>query len=182
MLDSNPEASTAFAGNMRYLSSRPGFAGMETALVRDFPWNSLSQNTERFEGGLIVVDVGGGLGRIASQLIQHHDRLVIDRCIVQDLPRVISQAKDEAPASLFSDGRAEFCPYDFLGHVQPVEGADVYLFRTVLHDWSDESARGILRNMVPALSPGAHVIVQDFILPPPGLLSFFHEKTISFVS
>ena len=43
--------------------------------------------------------------------------------------------------------------------------ADVYLLRSILHDWSDKYAILILRNLVPALKDGARVLIADFIMP-----------------
>lgn len=44
-------------------------------------------------------------------------------------------------------------------------GADVYLLRSILHDWSDKYAVLILKNLVPALKDGARVLIADFISP-----------------
>ena len=43
--------------------------------------------------------------------------------------------------------------------------ADVYLLRSILHDWSDKYAIQILQNLVPALKDGAWVLIADFISP-----------------
>lgn len=45
-------------------------------------------------------------------------------------------------------------------------GADVYLLRSVLHDWSDEFAIKILKKLVPALEKGkGKVLINDICLP-----------------
>ena len=46
--------------------------------------------------------------------------------------------------------------------------ADVYLLRSILHDWSDKYAIIILKNLVPALKDGARVLIADFIMPEAG--------------
>lgn len=39
--------------------------------------------------------------------------------------------------------------------------------RAVLHNWSDKYAVQILRNLIPALKPGAKVLVNDVVTPDP---------------
>ncbi|PYH83237.1 S-adenosyl-L-methionine-dependent methyltransferase [Aspergillus uvarum CBS 121591] len=67
--------------------------------------------------------------------------------------------------------------HDFLTP-QPVHGADVYLLRWILHDWSDTYAVKILRNLTPALTPGARVVVNDICIPEPGVLGPKAERDI----
>lgn len=45
---------------------------------------------------------------------------------------------------------------------QPVQ-ADVYVFKMILHDWPDAEAAKILRALVPALKPGARVLLFEYI-------------------
>jgi hypothetical protein len=80
----------------------------------------------------LFVDVGGSQGHVSAHLAEAFPKL---RFIVQDLPQVIGTRKDEL-SSLIRD-RIEFMPYDMFTE-QPVKGADVYLFRYVLHNWPDE--------------------------------------------
>lgn len=49
-----------------------------------------------------------------------------------------------------------------------LKDADVYLLRSILHDWSDKYAVIILKNLVPALKDGARVLIADFIMPEAG--------------
>ncbi|RAH70083.1 uncharacterized protein BO66DRAFT_438444 [Aspergillus aculeatinus CBS 121060] len=92
------------------------------------------------------------------------------QCIVQDAAQVVSQAISTAQAQPATDAsrtvepRIEFQAHDFF-HEQPVKGADVYLLRLVLHDWSDKYALQILRALIPALQPGAKVVVNDRVVP-----------------
>jgi len=67
--------------------------------------------------------------------------------------------------------------HDFITE-QPVRGADVYLLRWILHNWSDKYSTQILRNLVPALKPGAKVVICDNVLLAPGLLSRWHETRL----
>lgn len=59
--------------------------------------------------------------------------------------------------------RVKFVEHD-LFTPNPVT-ADVYLFRHILHDWSDEDVIRLLNNLIPALSTGARVLVSEGIMP-----------------
>ena len=59
---------------------------------------------------------------------------------------------------------------------QLVKGASVYLFRSLLHDWPDESCVKILRRLVPALEEDAMVLINDHIMTGPGELELIEER------
>jgi hypothetical protein len=54
--------------------------------------------------------------------------------------------------------------------MQPVEGADIYLLRWILHDWSDKYCIKILQNLIPALRKGTKIVINDICIPEPGQL------------
>lgn len=93
--------------------------------------------------------------------------------IVQDLPKTVATA--HVPKDL--EHRIELQGHDFF-MPQPVYGADVYFFRLVLHNWSDKYVIAILKNLIPALKPGARIIVNDDVLPHPGVLDEFEERMV----
>jgi len=59
---------------------------------------------------------------------------------------------------------------------QPVKYADVYLYRWIFHNWSDAKCIEILQNAVPALKPGARILVNDGCLPQPGSVRWKEER------
>ena len=67
--------------------------------------------------------------------------------------------------------------HDFLTP-QPVKGADIYLLRWILHDWSDKYSVAILRNLIPALKRGAKVLVNDVCIPEPGQLGIAVDRKL----
>ena len=99
-------------------------------------------------------------------------------CIVQDLPKAIDGGASSLPPSL--SNRVEFMPHDFFTE-QPVKDADVYLFRSIFHNWSDDYCIKILRNLVPALKDGATVVINDNCLPEPGTMGLWQERRIRYV-
>lgn len=145
-----PERATTFAEAMRWQSTLPGFS--HRYLIEAFPWGPNEQQ-------LTVVDVGGGVGHVSQALLDHNPHV---KCIVQDYPGVVSQGQASLPDAYKS--RITFQAHDFFKE-QPVQGADVYLLRMILHDWSDKYAIKILQGLIPALKHGAKVVINDRVMP-----------------
>lgn len=51
---------------------------------------------------------------------------------------------------------------------QPVKDADVYFWRVVLHNWPDSFVLKVFKSVIPALKPGARLVIQDHGLADPG--------------
>ena len=163
-MEDNPQRRDAFANVMEYAQSRPGIGFSPSHLLSSYDWGSVGT----------VVDIGGGTGATSIVLAQNHPSI---RCIVQDLPAIVSQGRKHLPCDLAQ--QVSFMEHDFFRE-QPVKDAEVYFLRWVLHDWSDKKAISILRNLIPALKPGANLVLQEFVIPEPGVLSFYHEKVIRY--
>ncbi|KAF2973069.1 hypothetical protein GQX73_g501 [Xylaria multiplex] len=160
---SNEKRRKAFSNVMSYMQSRPGFGSGYSHMISAFDWNSVSK----------VIDIGGGLGDTGAYIVQNTSKT---HYVVQDLPDVIEEAIGRGMYTELAD-RLTFMGHDFF-QPQPMQNADAYFLRWILHDWSDPQAMNILRCLIPALKPGAHVIIQEFVIPPRGTLSFYHEKSI----
>ena len=61
--------------------------------------------------------------------------------------------------------------------MQSIDGS-LYLFRSIFHDWPDAYVIKFLRNLTPALSPGARVVINELCLPEPGEVNAFDERLI----
>ncbi|KAI1771396.1 sterigmatocystin 8-O-methyltransferase [Hypoxylon cercidicola] len=107
-------------------------------------------------GKATVVDVGGSAGHDAIVLARNFPDLSIT---VQDLPKVKPVFEANLPKDVKS--RVSFVEHDFF-QPQPVQ-ADIYIFKMILHDWPDHEAARILRALIPALKPGARVILFEYI-------------------
>lgn len=73
---------------------------------------------------------------------------------------------DAAVRTLEVAGVADRCgvaPGDFF--VSVPEGADAYVMKQVLHDWDDERATAIPRNLRKATSPDARQLILERVLP-----------------
>ena len=108
-----------------------------------------------------VIDVGGGEGELLVQLLSRHS---------QATGRVfdLAHAADAASRRFAERGltaRASFVAGDFFAAVPG--NADVYLLKSVLHDWDDDDAVRILRSVAAAMSPSARLFVLERLRPEP---------------
>ncbi|KAK4443168.1 O-methyltransferase-domain-containing protein [Podospora aff. communis PSN243] len=122
---------------------------------------------EGWKGVGMVVDMGGSRGELAGRLVEGIEGV---RVVVEDR-EVVQGVGVEGRR----DGRVEFRVHDFFEE-QPVKGADVYVLRQILHDWSDEYAARILRALIPALKKGARVVINDSVLPEHGEVDLVQER------
>ena len=134
-------------------------------LARGFPWASLGRET--------VVHVGGSEGKYGIALAQSFPELTF---LIQDLPAVVRAINTKRPLPLELKHRVSFMALETFTE-QPVS-ADVYMFRFVFHDWPDAYVVKILRQLIPALKPGARVIIRDSNLPERNMLSELYERKI----
>ncbi|KAL9113055.1 MAG: hypothetical protein Q9227_002667 [Pyrenula ochraceoflavens] len=149
-LAAEPARAQRFGAGMRFFARGPGWD--LDLLVKGYEWEDIDV------GGKVMVDVGGGQGAVSRHLAAATTRL---KFIVQDLPGTAADGKAALPDQLKE--RVEFMPHDFLKQ-QPVEGADVYFFRWIMHNWSDGHCIRILRALVAALKPGARVLIYEWVL------------------
>lgn len=147
---------------MRWFNTNPEFDPIH--VLDNYPWESLGEGT--------VVDVGGSHGAVSVAIARRFPSL---RCIVQDLPKVVADAQSKLPPALAN--QVTFMEHDFFTE-QPVQGADVYYLRWILHDWPDKYAIRILRSLIPALKTGARIVLSEWIVPEPGEILSHQEKII----
>jgi hypothetical protein len=104
-----------------------------------------------------AIDVGGSDGQFVMGLMEKDPGL---RGSVLDLPHVIGHATDRAERLGLTD-RFTAVGGDFLTEVP---AADLYLLKTVLHDWPDEQSRTILRNCRRSATTGARAVVTETLV------------------
>lgn len=110
------------------------------------------------DGVRCVVDVGGGTGELLSVLLRRHGL----RGVLFDRPH----ATDSARAHLRLAGVSERCEViagDFFSAVP--KGGDVYLLKSILHDWEDSSALKILARCRAAMHRGDRLAVIERLAP-----------------
>lgn len=112
-----------------------------------------------FSGFQSLVDIGGGNGALLIGILKANPTL---RGIVFDLPHNSDTAKDKiAEAGLAS--RCEAVGGDFFKEV-PSEG-DAYIIKHVIHDWNDDRAAAILKNVRRAMGPNGKLLIAEGLYP-----------------
>lgn len=113
-----------------------------------------------------IVDVGGGEGRLAIELLQAHPRL---RLTLAERPDVAARAARAIAAAGLAE-RAECVRADFFESLPP--GRDAYLVASVLHNWDDAEATRVLEVCREAMAPASRLLVVEMLVPPGDAPSF----------
>ncbi|XRM40486.1 hypothetical protein ABZX51_003804 [Aspergillus tubingensis] len=166
-ISQDPARTVEFANSMRAVSTTNLFD--TSHLCKSFDWSSL--------GDGVVVDIGGSTGHVSVSLAENFPSL---RFVVQDRPEVVLnsiQRLEERELPLSVTTRIRFQGHS-LFHLQPVKGAAVYLLRQILHDWPDQEAVQILRNILPALEPKSRIFIADIVLPETGSIPATQERVM----
>ena len=112
-----------------------------------------------FSGVRELVDVAGGHGRLLASVMRANPEM---RGVLFDLPHVI----EGAPPNLEAEGVSERCELargDFFEGVPA--GADAYIMKHIIHDWDDERALIILKNIARAMKEGGRVLIVETVIP-----------------
>jgi hypothetical protein len=112
-----------------------------------------------FSQAKVVADIGGGNGSVIAEVLHTNPHV---RGVLYDLGHVIERAK----VNLANAGLAERCKClagDFFKEIP--SGADVYIFRHIIHDWLDDEVVTILSNCRRAMKPTSRVVVAETIVP-----------------
>ncbi len=130
----HPESADLFDQGMTDISSQ-----ITRPIVQDYD----------FTDSRLLIDVGGGKGRLLSLILENHPHL---QGVLYDRPEV---TRDALPA-LTTGTLAERCRVqsgDFLTSVPT--GGDTYLIASVIHNWNDEDSIRILTHCRHAMAPKA---------------------------
>ncbi|GAA2318446.1 methyltransferase [Nonomuraea roseoviolacea subsp. roseoviolacea] len=143
-LAARPEASRLFDDYMR---ARAVTFTENLAKRYDFPQTAT------------MVDVAGGKGHILATVLRANPDM---RGVLFDLDHVTEGAREYLTGEGLAD-RCDVVAGDFFAGVPA--GADVYLLASVLHNWGDDDAVGILRNVRRAMAPSGRVLILEVVLP-----------------
>lgn len=108
----------------------------------------------------VLADIGGGNGSLLISVLRKHTHL---RGILYDLPGVSGRAKAALDAAGLTN-RIEIHGGSFFESVP--RGADAYMMRHIIHDWDDEKAITILRNIHKVIASTGKVLLIEGVIPP----------------
>jgi SAM-dependent methyltransferase len=139
-LHDHPEDGVCFGEAMRQLTAID-----IKALVRAYPWPRHGT----------ICDIAGGTGTFLAAILTRRPNAY---GVLIDASEVLVDAADVFDECGLAD-RVERTPGDLFANVE--SQADVYILKWILHNWNDETCKGILRRVRAAMPPGAKVVVID---------------------
>jgi hypothetical protein len=144
-----------------YLMEHPQLAPIFDAGMTCFHGFETGAMLDAYDFGAIRVlaDIGGGNGSLLASVLARYPKL---QGILFDLGHVVTRARE----SLKQSGLAERCRViegSFFEAVPP--GADAYLLRHVLHDWTDEECLRILGHCRQAIPQHGRLLVVECVVP-----------------
>ena len=145
-----------------YLEANP-----EPAAVFDRAMTSMSHQTAKavveaydFSGIEKLVDVAGGHGSLLAAILRANPGM---KGVLFDLPHVIERARANVEAEGVGE-RVELVSGDFFESVP--SGADAYVMKYIIHDWDDERAVAILKNISRAMKDEGRVLLVETVIAP----------------
>jgi hypothetical protein len=143
-LRTDAHASSLFNACMQQMTTHEG-----AAIASAFDFSSTRK----------LIDVGGGHGALAAAVLATNPHVAM---LLFDTPEVIGSARANLVA-LGIEHQCELAPGDFFTSVPA--GGDTYTVKDILHDWNDERAGIILRNIRLAMSRTARLLVIERVIP-----------------
>jgi hypothetical protein len=113
-----------------------------------------------FSDAHTLVDVGGGQGRLALALLRNHPDL--KAVIFDGTPPLEDTQNSFAQAGMAT--RADFIQGDFFASVP--RGGDLYMLKSIIHNWDDAAAVAILSICRQAMPQSARLLVAERVVPP----------------
>ncbi len=108
-----------------------------------------------------IADIGGGHGRLLAAMLRASPHA---RGILFDLPAVcagVQQTLEQAGVA----NRARIVSGDFFAEVPP--GAQLYVMKSIIHDWDDDAARRILTNCRAAMAADSRLLLIERVIGEP---------------
>lgn len=106
-----------------------------------------------------IVDIGGGTGNILIKLLKFYKNSF---GILLDLQFVETEAIRNLQ-NYNMENRVKFYSGNFF---EPIDfSADIFVMSRILHDWSDEEAIQILKNVAQAMTENSRILIIEKIMP-----------------
>jgi hypothetical protein len=148
-LKSNKEANASFQEGMKAITKAD-----TAAILKAYDFSAFKT----------VVDVGGGNGALLSGILEGSPDL---SAILFDQAATIELARGGAGGHLRG---CRLIAGNFFEAVP--EGGDLYILKSIIHDWADEPSVTILRNCRTAMGEKGKLLVIDRIIGPPNQASY----------
>jgi hypothetical protein len=145
-----------------YLHEHPRAAAQFNAAMSGFSSQETAAILEAYDFGAArnVVDIGGGQGALLAGLLRAHPHLT---GTLFDLPSVVAGATQLLGEAGIAE-RARALTGDFFDEAP--SGGDLYVMKSVLHNWDDCDAGRILATCRAAMGADARLLVIERVIPP----------------
>ncbi len=107
----------------------------------------------------VLADIGGGNGSLIASVLQRYPMM---RGMLFDLGHVVARARERLSGYGIAD-RCQVLEGSFFETVP--SGADAYLFRHILHDWTDEQCVQILSHCRNVIPKHGTLLVVECVIP-----------------
>lgn len=145
--------------NWQYYASHPTHGAIFDAAMRAMtePVARAVASGYDFAQAHTVADVGGGDGTLLIAVLRQHKHL---RGLLVDRPDVVERARGRfEDAGLI--GRVELAGGNFFEAVPP--GADVYMMKSIIHDWNDDEAIAIMKRCRAATERAPLLLIERML-------------------
>ena len=144
-----------------YYASNPETEANAAArmLARTLPVAREFAASDLLRDARLVVDVGGGTGTLVAEVLRHRSG---SAGVLLERPGMLELAKPYLSEQGVAD-RCELVEGDFFSSVP--SGGDVYILKSVLHDWDEERCVAILQTCRAAMDQTARLLIVELILP-----------------
>jgi hypothetical protein len=112
-----------------------------------------------FSGVRVLADIGGGNGSLIAAVLQRYPAM---HGILFDLGHVVGRARENINTSGIAD-RCQVIEGSFFETIPA--GADAYLFRHIIHDWTDEQSVAILSRCRKVMPANGKLLLVECVVP-----------------
>ena len=136
-----------------------GAIAQAPGIVQDYPWEDVADST--------ILDIGGGGGGLIALLLRKYPAMSGG---ILDLPHVIEQAKKNFHDSSgeYSDVGSRVLEQNLISgnFLKELPSFEVYTMKWCLHDWDDNQASIILKNIRRAIKRGSksRLVILETVL------------------
>jgi hypothetical protein len=107
----------------------------------------------------LLADIGGGNGSLIAAVLQRYPKL---QGLLFELAHVVERTRENLQGKGVGD-RCTVIEGNFFESLP--SGADAYLFRHVIHDWSDERSVHILNNCRKVIPNNGRLLIIEAVVP-----------------
>jgi hypothetical protein len=134
-------------------------SGAARMLARTLPVASEFAASDVLHNAPNLVDVGGGTGTLLAKVLSQRPEM---SGVLFERPGVLELARGYLSEQGVAD-RCELVEGDFFRSVPA--GGDLYVLKSVLHDWDDDRCIAILRSCRAAMNETARLAIIELLLP-----------------